>query len=450
MSIGVEDQLVRVESMESIRDYERMLGKLYPDSVEDIAKIVSMIAKLSAYTEVLYGFDNPNFGDVMSDRKYVIRKLLPWTIKFLRTMRKMSRYSEPMEPFLARLTDNQSLIDISTQVFFKGTPAYFALGYYYGYLDYFYPKGGTGALVSGLKEKLVSNGVEIALTRQIVEIKPAASTVTDAQGNSYHYDYLLWAADLKTFYRSLNTAGLDHETLVRTESQSRRVLSAEGAESSFILFVAADRPPSYFKPRGGEHMFYTPSREGLGETNRSELRQLVEEFDRKSKYDVLAWLDAFCRLNTYEVSIPALRDPSLAPEGQTGLMISCLFDYALVEKIREAGWYDEFKAGMADRIIKLFSQTIYEGLDEDILFHFSSTPLTIHEISGSSEGAITGWSFETDIPVVSKLTQIPKSVLTPFPTILQAGQWSYCPAGVPTAMLTGWYATQELAKLSKG
>lgn len=449
IAVGIEDQLVRVESMDSIRDYERMLRVLYPDSIEDIAKIVSMTTKLSTYTEVLYGFDNPNFGDVMSDKVFVIRKLLPWTVKFLRALRKMNRYSMPMEDLLANLTDNQSLIDITTQHFFRRTPTYFALGYFYGYLDYFYPKGGTGALVDLLEEKLLSSGVQIALNRQIVQVTPAASEVTDAEGNSHRYDDLIWAADLKTLYQSLNTKGLDHETVGSIEVQTRSVLSAKGAESSFVVFVAADRPPSYFRARGGEHMFYTPSRQGLGETHRAEQQALIEAFDTKTKEEVLEWLDAYCRLNTYEVSIPALRDPALAPENQTGLMISCLLDYGLVEKVEEAGWYDEFKAFLEDRIVKLFSQTIYGGLEDDILFRFSSTPLTIREVAGSSEGAITGWSFETDIPVVSKLTEIPKSVLTPMPNILQAGQWAYCPAGVPTAMLTGWYATREMAKRAK-
>ena len=130
-------------------------------------------------------------------------------------------------------------------------------------------------------------------------------------------------------------------------------------------------------------------------------------------------------------------------------MISCLFDYDIVEKIEEAGWYEEFKETLENRIIKIFSQTIYEGLDDDILFKFSSTPLTINKVSGSSEGAITGWSFETHIPVVNKLKDIPKSVLTPIPGVLQAGQWAYAPAGVPIAMLTGWYATQKIIKRSK-
>jgi phytoene dehydrogenase-like protein len=89
------------------------------------------------------------------------------------------------------------------------------------------------------------------------------------------------------------------------------------------------------------------------------------------------------------------------------------------------------------------------GFDDDILFKFSSTPLTLNRVSGSTKGAITGWSFETEIPVANKLKDIPKSVLTPIPGVLQAGQWAYAPSGVPIAMLTGWYATREIIKRSK-
>ena len=161
------------------------------------------------------------------------------------------------------------------------------------------------------------------------------------------------------------------------------------------------------------------------------------------------WAAKFCELNTFEVSVPALRDPALAPEGQTGLMISFLTDYRLMEKINAAGWYDEFKTALEERVVRIFSQTLYPGLAEDLLFKFSATPLTVHQVSGSSEGAITGWSFETEVPVVNQLKDIPKSVLTPIPGVYQAGQWAYSPAGVPIAMLTGWYAAQRILKDDK-
>ena len=449
ISIGIEDHLFRVDSMDSIREYKRILVNLYPENIDDIERIIPIIYKLSKYTEVLYQFDNPNFVDLMSDKKFIVRKLIPWAIKFLNALRYFNQFDIPMETFLRGLTDNQSLTDILTQHFFRKTPTYFALGYFYVYLDYFYPRGGTNALTSIVKKKILDWGGEIKLNTPIKEVNPSESKVTDSEGISYTYDHLIWAADLKTLYRNLNPIGLNANLTREIEFAAQRILSSKGAESVFILYIAVDRPPAYFKANGGEHMFYTPSKMGLGETNRGERQSLLEDFDKKSKNEILNWLDNFCNLNTYEVSVPALRDPALAPEGKTGLMISCLFDYGVIEKVEKAGWYDDFKKTLEDRIIKIFSQTIFKDLDEDILYKFSSTPLTVNMVSGSSEGAITGWSFETDVPVENRLKDLPKSVITPIPGVLQAGQWAYSPSGVPIAMLTGWYATQKIIKQSK-
>lgn len=449
ISIGIEDQLLCVDSMASAREYQRILGDLYPENMEEIEKIISKTIEISEYTRVLYQFDNPNFKDLTKDKKYIFRELIPWMVKFLYALRKLNQFSMPIDEFLQRITDNQSLIDILTQLFFRKTPTYFALGYFYVYLDYFYPKGGTGALTNLLKEMILDCGGEIRLNKHITEIIPSEMKVTDSDGNCYPYDHLIWAADLKTLYRELNPTGLSSMITNQIEAKAQSVLSAKGAESVFILFLAVDRPPSYFQTNGGEHMFYTPSRIGLGDVNLGQRLDLIEDFDRKSKEEILDWLENYCILNTYEVSIPVLRDPALAPEGQTGLMISCLFDYGIIEKIQKAGWYDEFKEIIQNRIIRLFSETIYTGLEYDILFKFSSTPLTINKVSGSSEGAITGWSFETETPVINTLKDIPKSVITPVPGVLQAGQWAYAPSGVPIAMLTGWYAAQNIIKQAK-
>ena len=449
ISIGVEDQMVRFDSMDSLQEYQQMLFKLYPENGEDIKKIISISYQLSEYTKVLYEFDNPNFNNVMSNKKFVIRKLIPWTFKFLNALWKFNQFNIPMEAFLKRLTDNHSLTDILIQHFFRNTPTYFALGYFYVYLDYFYPKGGTGILANLLEQKINDSGGEIKLNKQIISVNPAKSIVTDSEGGSYPYDYLVWAADLKTLYRNLDLSGLDAKLSRQVTATTQGMLSARGAESVFILFLGVNRPPTYFKTNGGEHMFYTPSKIGLGQTTRRERQNLIKDFDKKSKKEVFAWVDQYCNLNTYEVSIPVLRDPSLAPDGQTGISISCLLDYDVVEKIEKAGWYDEFKEMLENRIINIFSQTIYNDLANDILFKLSSTPLTINQVSGSSEGAITGWSFESEVPVVNKLKDIPKSVLTPIPGILQAGQWSFSPAGVPIAMITGWYASQNIIKQSR-
>jgi len=449
ISIGIEDRLLTVDSMQSLAVYQHILQDLYPENAEEIATIFRSIKKLCDYTKVLYEFDNPNFVDITKDKKFLFFELIPWTIKLLLTLRKFDRYKMPMEDFLDGYIDNQSFKDILTQLFFRQTPTYFALGYFYVYLDYFYPKGGTIALPNILHEKAITGGGNIKLNTHIVEVVPAKSIVIDSDGNPYGFDQLIWAADLKTLYRMINHKGLEKKTSSAIEIKARKMLSSKGAESSFMMFIGVDRPSSFFQEHGGEHMFYTPVRKGLGETIRTEQQSLLDDFENRTKAEVWDWLDKFCQLNSFEVSVPALRDPDLAPEGQTGLMISCLFDYTIAKKIEEAGWLYEFKERMEHNIIKLFSQTIYKNLEDDVLFSFSSTPLTIEKVAGSSEGAIIGWSYETKIPVKSDLKELPKSVLTPIPGVFQAGQWAYAPSGVPIAMLTGWHAAQKIIKASK-
>ncbi len=80
-------------------------------------------------------------------------------------------------------------------------------------------------------------------------------------------------------------------------------------------------------------MFYTPSKQGLGETNGQEWLYLIEDFDNKSKTEIIAWLEKYLDLNTYEF-YSVLRDSSLAPKGKR-TDDHCLFDYDVMAKVRE-------------------------------------------------------------------------------------------------------------------
>ena len=224
ISIGIEDQIFQVNSMDDLQKYQQVLIHLYPESKADIEKIIPLMRELSGYNQVLYEFDNPNFGDVLSDRKFVVRKLIPWTFKFLHALRKFNQFNMPMEEFLQGLSKNQSLIDILVQHFFRQTPTYFALGYFYVYLDYFYPRGGTGVLERLLEEKIREYDGDIQLKKRIVKVVPDESKVINSEGDCYQYDQLIWAADLKTLYRSLNPAGFDPKTARKIELEAQRSL----------------------------------------------------------------------------------------------------------------------------------------------------------------------------------------------------------------------------------
>ena len=142
VSIGVESHMVDMAATDSIDQYRKVLETLYPEHKKEVRRIFRTIAKVYKEMQVIYGFENPVFKDYRTDRHYLVTELLPWVGRFLLAVFRMERMQEPIESFLTKFSSYQSLNDIIGQHFFKRTPAFFALGYFYVYGDYLYPKGG--------------------------------------------------------------------------------------------------------------------------------------------------------------------------------------------------------------------------------------------------------------------------------------------------------------------
>ena len=242
------------------------------------------------------------------------------------------------------------------------------------------------------------------------------------------------------------TEGLLPKTKTKFEEIKNNFLKNRGGDSVFSLFLEVDEPLESFRKIANGHFFYTPSKLGLGETHREELNSLLINFEKVEKEQILTWLDKFTRLNTYEISIPGLKDPDLVPPGKTGVIISFLTEYDLFNLIQKAGWLEEFTSELENRVLSVISDSVYPMLKDKIIARFSFTPLSIENRVGSSEGAITGWAFQKSMPVVNKIQLSARSVLTPIPSIYQAGQWAYSPAGVPMSVLTGKLAADRALK----
>ena len=112
----------------------------------------------------------------------------------------------------------------------------------------------------------------------------------------------------------------------------------------------------------------------------------------------------------------------------------------------DAGWHEEFVKEMEERIIRIIGDSIYPVLRDKVTDRFSFSPLNYAKRVGTSEGAITGWSFREQVPVINKILAANSAVETPIPSIYQAGQWTYSPAGVPMSILTGKLAAQRILK----
>lgn len=443
VTIGIEDQLMHMESPGSLTEYGALLERLYPAQKKEIGRILSEIKKVMKEMRVLYGHDNPVFRNFLKDWGYLFGELLPWFGRFLLAVSRLNRWNEPIEQFLAGISSHQPLNDIVDQHFFKNTPMFFALGYFHVYLDYLYPKGGTGKLAEKLAEKVLSCGGEILYQTEITRISARQKRLSGTNGLVCSYDKLLWCADMKSLYRLADTTGLEPTKTIAIDARKKRIMESRGGDSVFSLYLGLDISVEEFAAKTRGHLFYTPSREGLADTHRGELTELLST-GQDNRGEILAWAKKYCRLTTYEISIPSLRDPELSPKGKTGLIVSFLFEYDLVKKVTEQGWYAEFKKQVEDAIIDVINSSLFPGIRERICLRFSSTPLTYEKQFGSSEGGITGWTFERPSPAVSGILKIPGSVRTHFPGILQAGQWAYSPAGIPTAILTGWYAYRSI------
>jgi phytoene dehydrogenase-like protein len=440
VSVGIGNQWARIATRDSLQSYTAMLSGIFPDNAPDIAKIAQEIKKVMGYMDVLYGIDNPLFLDNMQDPKYLLKTLLPWLVKYQLNIGKAIHLDKPVNDYLRKFTDNQELIDMITQHFFKNTPTFFALSYFGLYLDYSYPKGGTGVLAQKMTDYVLAAGGEIRLQTAVSHVDTAKREVTTAAGETFLYKKLVWAADQKVLY-----SAIDGQQTPQIEKQRLLTEKGEGGDSILTLFIAVNLDKGYFENICGAHAFYTPTTAGLSSLPK------WEEAASQGKEALLKWLGDYLALTSYEISCPALRDPALAPEGKTGLIVSTLMDYRLVRRFADEGDYESFKQFCTDKILQTLESSLFPGIIKILLFAICSTPLTIEKEAGTAQGAIAGWAFSKDaMPAENRFTKIANSVQTPINGIYQCGQWTFSPSGLPISILTGKLAAYAVKKTLKG
>lgn len=443
IAIGIEDQVIRVDDDPDQADYEALLKSLYPQSRDEIAAIIADIKQIMHYMQIQYGIDNPLLLDFKADRDYFIKEVFPWMFRYALTVRKVSAKNQPVEAYLRNFTHNQSLLDIITQHFFTETPAYFALSYFHLYQDYYYPKGSTGVFSQTLTDFIQESGGEIRTETAVTSINLEKKTVTTDNGDELTYRYLLWTADQKTLYNILDRDGIaDQKTVHAVQEKQSSLAEMRGNDSIFTVFLSSDLDKTYFEEIATGHFFYTPSRDGQSSAGRPPINGTWDEIN--------AWLGRYFALTTYEISIPVLRDRTLAPTGKTGLIISVLFDYHLTKYVYDQGWEQAFRDTAGALMIKTLDQSIYPGLAGSVIDSFTATPMTIQNLTGSTDGAITGWAFSNHpMPAENRVVKIANAVNTPLPDVYQAGQWTYSPSGLPVSLITGKLAADKIEKRLK-
>lgn len=450
VSIGIEDQVIQVTDRNSIAEYEAFLKTHFPENAADITAIVREIKKIMGYMDVLYGIDNPALMDFVKNKRYLFGQLLPWLFRFLFTMRRINRLYGPVEDYLKRFTKNQALIDIIAQHFFKNTPTSFALSYFSLYLDYHYPMGGTATVINSITDFIIDQGGVINTDVSVTSLNPEQKYVVDKHGNRTDYNNLVWACDLKQLYNVVSIDEMKNRELVQRIGQKQAGLKdLKGGDSVFTVYLTVNEKKTYFSGICTGHFFYTPSKKGLSSVSKQYLDEFmstekIQPDNDALKSNVKAYLLEYFKLNTFEIAIPVLRDPDLAPDGKVGLEVSLFFDYALDRRIEEFGWTSEIKEYLENITIDILHETIFPGIKDKVVDSFSSSPITIENLTGNTHGALTGWAFTNPyIPAVNQMLQVNNAVKTILPSVYQAGQWTYSPSGFPMSVVTGKLAADR-------
>ena len=444
--IQIGNQRIDLNSEHGLDDYQAMLIRLFPADKDAIDRIMIDIRTVMKQMDVIYGIENPLFLPKPYDMNYVTKTLLPWMGKFIINIRRAMRRMEPIELYLKKMTSNQALIDMIAQHFFAQTPAFFALSYFTLYQMYHYPQGGTQTLIDALLSVIRQHGGDLRNGCEVKSINPQDKTLVTCDGETVQYQQLIWAGDTNTFYAALDLSTLREEALKsKVLRRQAELKTMRGADSILTLYVIVNQDSSMFASTSGPHAFYTPKLTGLSAYPLSSLKDDQGNWTT-DKDRLLDYVDAIVEANTFEISIPSLRDPSLSPQGETALILSTLFDFGLTEHIAKIGVLPEFKTRITAKFLSVL-EALWPGLQASVKHTNLATPLTIKSRTNAHEGSVTGWSFANKpFPVETQFLRVSQSVKTPIPSIKQAGQWTFNPAGVPVAIMTGKLAADAVLK----
>ncbi len=236
------------------------------------------------------------------------------------------------------------------------------------------------------------------------------------------------------------------------EHKRNELKPLKGGDSVFTLYLTVNVNTDYFTEICTGHFFYTPDKRGLSTVSKSDIEDFlaskeIQPDNMELKNRVKRYLKDYFKMNTFEIAIPVLRDPDLAPEGKFGLEVSLFLDYELDRRIEEFGWDKEMKDYMERITIDILSETIFPGIKDKVADRFSSSPLTIEKLTRNTHGAITGWAFTNPfVPAVNQMLKVNDSVKTILPSVFQAGQWTYSPSGFPMSIVTGKLAADKVIK----
>jgi len=420
-----------IRSLADVEAYFQFLAGHFPDQKVGLQRVLDDVLHIGDLLGALVGLVRSSFEEMPdeaaapeSSAKDRLAALghLPATLMHVRA---------PLRRYLGTRLSNPSLVNLLSHLFPDGTGALFGLAYFSMFLDYYYPEDGIQAVPTALAGGIEAAGGEILLNTPVARIcleHGRASGVALADGTELRASHVVAAGDARQTFTQLMPAA------AVPPSFTRKLLAAAPSHSVFAVFLGLDIPVEQLNLQGCGHLFYAPDLTGIGEADR----------DRE---------DYFARV-PQELSVPCLRQASLAPRGKTGLILSALTSWRYAHNWGlNAGKPSEAYRRLSEKLARQMVaslETFIPGLSHHVDLCVTATPYTLQQRTSNFQGAIMGWSYDREKAFHrTSLLRIARSVETPVPNLLMAGHWSFSPGGSPVAVLTGKLAARKILRLTR-
>jgi phytoene dehydrogenase-like protein len=296
--------------------------------------------------------------------------------------------------------------------------------------DYWYPEGGLQAFFQRWVAALEARGVRFLFKRTVVEFDRRGrrvEAVITHRGERFEAGEVVYTGDWR---QALTLVGRERFPPRQVERFDR----VEHSDALVSVYLGLDLPPDALRERlGTSHVFYFPSaacRTTLADDEGAHRRAFLE------------------------VTAHGMFDPSLAPPGQSAVVLQ-----AFTRHDWQGGWgtglagdpgregrrpvrnaeYRRLKRRVAEDLLAVF-EGLVPGAGKRVVFVDVGAPPSTVRFTRNAFGGSCGFALDwRDFPFASPLG----NAATPLDNLHAAGHFTVWPGAVPTAALSGKIAARR-------
>ena len=289
--------------------------------------------------------------------------------------------------------------------------------------DYWYPRGGLQAFCDTLADSAAEHGAVFQYKATVEALLVERGRITGARlrdGQEHRAPWVIYTGDATKLVTELLPAS------VVDPAWRASVAGAKTSEALTSVYVGLDMPADALREcLQTHHTFYFPTY-ALHDP---------DTLDDPGLHNG-SWL---------EISAPCITDPTLAPAGQSGVVL---------QTMAHANWHDRWTrpgptGRSAYRALKrdvgaqmcATAEGMIPGLRDRIAWMDVGSPLSAERFTLNRDGASAGWTFDPEHALLNWKFQ---RLLTPVKNLVTAGHWSLWPGGVPAAALSGKLAADAV------